>query len=133
LDYRDALPGGTEYCLLGGKYVTNINTVFFSGYAKLPAGITASEMYKVVGIVIIVDMQTEKIVQADCTLVTQVGRDFVNKMMVGHVMSNGIDPLLRELDCRYQGSAKKAIITALKIINDKYRSFQEGNGMSVLD
>lgn len=112
---------------------TNINTVFFSGYAKLPSGITANEMYKVIGVVIVVDMQTEKIVEADCTLATQVGRNFISHIMVGHSIANGIDLLLREIDDRYQGSAKKAIITSLKIINDKYRSFKEGNCSSVLD
>lgn len=113
--------------------MTNPDTVFFSGYAKLPAGITASEMYSVVGVIIVVDMHTAKIVEADCTLATQVGRDFVKKLLVGHAMSNCLNPLLREIDCRYQGSAKKAIVTALKIIYDKYRSYQEGNCVSALD
>lgn len=113
--------------------MANTNTVFFSGYAKLPAGITATEMYKVIGVVVVIDVQTEKILEADCTLATQVGREFMKNIMVGHSIAQGVEVLLREIDCRYQGSAKKAIVTAIKIINDKYRSYKEGNNISVLD
>ena len=42
--------------------------VLFSGYAKLPVGITAAEMYKVIGVIVVVDMKSGLIVKADCTL-----------------------------------------------------------------
>jgi hypothetical protein len=107
--------------------------IFFSGYAKLPAGITATEMYKVIGVVVVIDPETEIIGEADCTLATEVGRIFVKNIMTGYSMAQGIEPLLRTVDARYQGSAKKAIITALKIINDKYRSYKDGHSVSALD
>ena len=33
-------------------------TVLFSGYAKVPVGITAAEVYKVIGLVVVVDVET---------------------------------------------------------------------------
>lgn len=48
--------------------------VLFSGYAKLPVGITAAEMYKVIGVIVVVDMKSGLIVKADCTLATELAR-----------------------------------------------------------
>ena len=107
--------------------------VLFSGYAKLPAGITASEMYKVIGVIVLIDVETGEIMNADCTLATQVARNHVSSSLVGHSIQNGPDHLLRIIDQIYQGSAKKAIITAIRIIYDKYRSYKEGLAPSALD
>ena len=46
------------------------NSVIFSAYAKLPSGITAYEVHKVIGLVVEIDMHTGKIMQAECTLRT---------------------------------------------------------------
>ncbi len=100
----------------------NPNLVLFSGYAKLPTGITASELYKIIGVIVLVDMQTGKIIEADCTLATQLARRHVSEAIVGHILANGLDELSDLIDRIYQGNAKKAIITALRIIYDKYRS-----------
>lgn len=107
--------------------------VFFSAYAKLPLGITATEIYRVIGVVVVVDIETGTIMEADCTLATETARNFVRNIIAGFSMSKGIEPLLQIIDTRYQGGAKKAIITALKIIYDKYRSYREGHTISALD
>ena len=112
---------------------TNGNLILFSGYAKLPTGITASEMYKVIGVIVLIDIDKEVIVEADCTLATRLANKHVSSALVGCSMKNGADPLVRNIDHIYQGSAKKAIITALRIIYDKYRSHKEGMTPSALD
>ncbi|WP_312560435.1 DUF3870 domain-containing protein, partial [Anaerospora sp.] len=66
-------------------------------------------------------------------LATSVARHHVSEMLVGQNLKNGPDQALRLIDQVYQGSAKKAIITALRIIYDKYRSFKEGTAPSLLD
>ena len=104
--------------------------VLFSGYAKLPVGITASEMYKVIGVILVVRVETGEIVQADCTLATEVARKYVATSLLGHSMKNGPESVLRVIDKQYQGSAKKAIMTSLRIIYDKYRSFLEEQNSS---
>lgn len=99
--------------------------VLFSGYAKLPVGITASEMYKVIGVILVIRVETGEIIEADCTLATALARNYVAKALVGQSLKNGPDSALRIIDKIYQGSAKKAIMTSLRIIYDKYRSFME--------
>ena len=105
-------------------YNEDESKVLFSGYAKLPVGITASEMYKIVGIVVLVDIHTGVILEADCTLATGVARRHVSNSIVGYDLNCGCEPLQQKLDRVYQGSAKKAVTTVIRIICDKYRSYK---------
>lgn len=100
--------------------------VLFSGYAKLPTGITASEMYRVIGIIVLIDMEEEVIMDVDCTLATDLARRTVRKIILGQSIKDGVGNIAIAIDEVYQGSAKKAIITAMRIIYDKYRSYREG-------
>ncbi len=113
--------------------ISKLEPVFFSGYAKLPSGITATEMYRVIGVMIVVDMETETVLEADCTLITETGRNFVRSIIAGFCLAKGIEPLLGIIDLRYQGNAKRAIITALRIIYDKYKNYKEGHITSAFE
>ena len=104
----------------------NLKQVLFSGYAKLPAGITASEMYKVIGLIVIVDVDSGEILEADCTLATELARRCVTTALTGQTLQHGPDQGISMIDQVYQGSAEKAIITALRIIYDKYNSYKHG-------
>ena len=81
----------------------------------------------IIGLVVIVDIDTGEILDADCTLATQLACKYVNKILVGQSFDHGSDQVIRILDQAYQGSAKKAIITAIRIIYDKYRSYKDGS------
>lgn len=98
--------------------------VLFSGYAKLPTGITASEMYKVIGVIVVIDMESGIIQEADCTLATDLARRHICSHIVGYNINNGSEKLQEILDTTYQGSAKKAVATAIRIIYDKYKSYK---------
>ncbi len=107
--------------------------ILFSGYAKLPTGITASDISSVVGVMAVIDVEKGIIVEADCTLATELARRHVAAAIGGYSLHDGIEPLVQIIDRIYQGNAKRAIITALRIIYDKYRSFledQESAGQS---
>jgi hypothetical protein len=99
-------------------------TVFFSGYAKLPAGITASAMFNVVAVGMEIEVSTGRIVAAECTLATEVGKNFFARLVTGWNIDTELGELIETINRRYQGSAQKAIITALKIIHEKYRAFR---------
>ncbi len=98
------------------------NEVLFSGYAKLPTGITASELYKVIGLVVIVDIETGIVKGADCTLATELARKYAAERIVGYNLNDDIETLQEVFEKNYHGSAKKAIITSLRIIHDKYKT-----------
>ena len=99
-----------------------VTSSFFTGYARLPEGITASEMYGLVGIALEVEDDTGMIVAADCTLATGLGRDFFSRLVVGFRLDEDFECMVSQVRSRYHGSAQKAVLTALRITRDKYRA-----------
>ncbi len=99
-------------------------TVFFTGYARLPAGITASKVSDVVGVGVEVELATGKIVNAECTLATVLARDFFRRLVVDHRLDADFQTVVGIIERRYHGSAQKALVTALKTVLEKYQSFR---------
>jgi len=112
--------------VVGEKQVEN-NTIFITAHAKLPNAITAEKLYEVIAIGVEVESETGVIVDSDCTLATNVGRNFFKKLTTGYCLFNGIDPLIQKFEKRYYGSARKAIITALKLLYDRWLVFLQEN------
>lgn len=94
--------------------------IFISGYARLPQGITAEEMYTVMVVGMIVDRETGMILDAECSLVTDLAKKFFRELLVGKSL-NQITEIEEALTLRYYGSARKALISAIKIAYEKYR------------
>ena len=99
------------------------NLILFSGYAKLPTRITVGEMYRTIGVILIIDVKNGQIVDADCTLATDLASRHIARALTGHNINEGPEILGKIVDRIYQGGAKRAIITAIKLIYDKYRNF----------
>lgn len=93
--------------------------VFISGYAKLPSGITAADLYKSIVIGVLVERKTGAIVEADCSLVTSTARKLVADLLVDKNIKD-LDRIIQLINVRYYGSAKRAIVSAVKVIHDKY-------------
>lgn len=97
--------------------------LFLTGYAKLPQGITATELYKIIAIGVIVDRETGTILDADCTLATKTGRKYIKKLLKDLNVKN-IEEIEKKINIGYCGSAKRAIISALRTISEKYRNLE---------
>lgn len=107
--------------------------VIFSAYAKLPAGITAYEAHKVIGVIVVIDVHTGKVLQAECTLATRVASDFIAQLLVGYNFNDGLEDLYNTIDKHHQGSSKKAVLTAVRMLYDKYISYKNGEGFDYYD
>jgi hypothetical protein len=99
--------------------------VLITGYAKLPANITCEEVYKILAVVVVVDMSTGVIEEAECSVVTGVAREFSAGIIKGYNMNDGPEELIDKFERLYQGNAKKAIQTSLKIIFKKYDELRQ--------
>ncbi|MGE5586112.1 MAG: DUF3870 domain-containing protein [Bacillota bacterium] len=97
-------------------------TMFFGGYAKLPTGITAEELYKVVGVGLEIDPATGEIVDADCTLATSTAKKVFRQLVTGRRIDADMRAIVDDLRAYYHGAAQKALITALRAIHEKYRA-----------
>lgn len=100
-----------------GDYLKN--QVFVTGYAKLPQGITASELYHVICIGLLVDTTNGLILDAECSLVTNLARRVFKELVLNKDIRK-IDDIEAEFVEVYYGSAKKALISALKTCHEKY-------------
>jgi len=97
--------------------------IFVTGYAKLPQGITAAELYSIIAVGMMVDRHTGIIGDVDCTLATDMGKNFVKSLVVGKNL-NEVDAIDTEFNDNYYGSAKKALISAIRTCNEKFRQIQ---------
>lgn len=86
----------------------NKKTVFISGYAKPPEGTTIKEVYKVICIGLLLDGESGKIIDADCTLETTTARDVVKDILIDKNINN-LDEIIQEIKTRYWGHAKKLL------------------------
>jgi CheY-specific phosphatase CheX len=93
--------------------------IFVTGYAKLPTNITASKMYEVIAVGLLIKSETGEILEAECTLSTQLANKFVSRMLVGKNI-NQMDEIENVIDISYFGSAKKAIKTAAQNCKKKF-------------
>jgi hypothetical protein len=83
------------------------------------------------GLVVLVDIRTSIIVNAECTLSTRTSERFINSILVGHSLAGGMDALSHKIDRHYEGNSKKAIITALRSIFSIYHSYHKTHVESV--
>ena len=97
--------------------------VLFSGYARLPAGTVASELYGVMALVFLIDVKDGTIVDVECTLSTRLAERFAASLLIGKKLQHDPVDLIEVINDVYQGTAKKALITSLRIVADKYQSY----------
>ena len=63
--------------------------MLISAYARLPANTTAEEVYKVLALAVLVDLDTGIITEADCSMVTELARRHVARLMTGYDLNQG--------------------------------------------
>ena len=92
----------------------------FSGYGRLPSNTTAQKIYEELALVMVIDMQTGVVHNAECTMVTGLAKEFVSSLIIGYDMNQGIEPLVKQLEHRYQGHLKKALVSSVRMIGSQY-------------
>lgn len=94
--------------------------ILITGYAKLPQGLPASDMYTTIALGLVVDRETGEILDVDCSMATQIARDFV-KQLLQHQNINELEGIEEAFNTRYFGSARKSLILAVRACSEKYR------------
>ncbi len=102
------------------KNQAEADCILISGYAKLPAHITSEEVYKTLVIVAVVKRSSGEILDAECSMVTELARRYIARLMIGYNLDDGLTGLLEQFEKNYYGHAKRAVETSLKMIFSKY-------------
>jgi len=101
------------------------NSVLISGYAKLPASITAETVYNFLAVVVVFDMRTGTILEAEASMVTELSKRFIAELLVGYNLNDGPEELMAAFECHYHGNAKRALETAMRMVFARYQEFLE--------
>ncbi|MEH7346506.1 DUF3870 domain-containing protein, partial [Bacillus sp. JJ1532] len=84
--------------------------------------------FGVMGIGFEIDPNTDCIINASSTLVTNMCTDFIKSIFIGHYINEGIEEPIKRFERRYYGLGKKAIISAMQ---DAYNQYSIYKSMSV--
>lgn len=98
----------------------NLSTVLVTAYAKAPQGTSMYEVYKHAGIVLEIDKETHKIVDAEFTFVTSLAQDFFKRMIIGFDLTTDINELLSHVEEHYFAPSTGSIIVAIKSAQKRY-------------
>lgn len=104
-----------------------MNTIFIAGHARLPSGMAAKSIYDTLTITAEIDKKYGVIVSTSCTLATEHAQKFVEQLLRGYSLKEGIDEPLKKVRAHYLGKAGSALESALK---DLYRQYEKHNGIS---
>ncbi|MDA8233776.1 MAG: DUF3870 domain-containing protein [Clostridia bacterium] len=107
------------------------NTILCVGYARLPEGITAEEVFKIFGVGLEIDPDSGVIVRCQTTCCTTLGDDFLSSIFVGKNMETEYKECLDQISRRYRAIGCKAILAAAKKAYAEYMEFKnQTNGLT---
>src|SRR5690625_6660124 len=89
-----------------------MNTIFIAGHARLPSGMAAQNMYETLTITAEIDKNYGVIVTSSCTLATIHGQGFVEQMLKGYSLQDGIEKPIQIVKKHYLGKAGNALVSA---------------------
>jgi hypothetical protein len=101
--------------------------ILLAGYAKLPSNTAAQKMFDQMVVVADVDFESGIVLEVDCAMATDLARRFVQTMMKGYNLNTGIDNLLEEINLKYYGHLKRALLTAVREIGQQYADLKKEN------
>ncbi|WP_442598521.1 DUF3870 domain-containing protein [Neobacillus sp. D3-1R] len=94
--------------------------VYVAGFAPLPKGTPVFELQKSLGCLLIIDKETDIIVDCDFTFIKDITNNFLSSLLRGQSLQNGIDHLTKLIESRFLVSPQKAIIQAFITAYQRY-------------
>ena len=101
------------------------DTLLFIGNSRTPENCTVHGSNKVVGLVLEIERETGEIVNVETTLITQLARDFIYKILINQNI-NDVDNLSEKIQDRFLASTKRSIIKCLFLCHNRYKLVQSG-------
>ena len=96
------------------------DTVLVTGYAPSPHGTAMHSLYKYAGVVLEIDTQTDRIVNAEFTFVTSLARDFIARLIQGYNLNDGLEGLYQRVGDRYWAPSTQSVNACIKVAVQRY-------------
>lgn len=94
------------------------NTVYIIGDAKAPQNNPITKKYSQFFLALVVNIQTDEVVDCECSSTIQLTNQFVKSLFIGKRIGDSlIEEFIRK---RYHGSSQKALIVAYRDAEYKY-------------
>lgn len=103
----------------------NSKTLFLAGYARLPQGMAAKTVFESMTITVEIEPKYGVILAADCTLITELGRNFIGTLLRGYSLNDGIEVIITAIEESYRGKAMSALIAALRDLEHQYQNVKK--------
>ena len=107
------------------KCKLNADTIIIAGSARLPENVTAKHVFGYLTIELEINSVDSVIVDVSSTLLPSLGEKMLSKALLGNKIEEGIDNAIKQLEERFSGATKKAIIAALEDVCGRYKKFRE--------
>ena len=105
------------------KYKSSPDTLVIAGSARLPENVTAKHVFGYLTIELEIDPVDSRIVNVSCTLLPSLGKKMLRNALVGNEIEEGIKNAVIQLEDRFAGATKKAMIAALQDTHERYKKF----------
>ncbi len=101
-------------------YIYADSTVFITGQAKPSSEDAINALYHTFSLSIIVDKNTDIIVDLACNTVMDETKDFIRMLLCGKNILTELDTMIEIIKNRFYALIQKALIAALKDVQNRY-------------
>ncbi len=99
------------------------NTIIIAGSARLPENTTAKHVFGHLTIELEIDHSDSTIVDFSCTLSPSLGEKMLRNALLRSKIEEGIRDAVKQLEERFSGATKKAMIAALEDTYKQYKKY----------
>jgi hypothetical protein len=114
-----------------------MNTHIFAAHAQLPVGTDLHERFKVLTLVVIVDIDSSEIIDCVVPMYCKLHNDFVANILRGKHLDRDKGAIIEEIDERIHTLSKRALITTIQALHNNYimvmKTQREKKNDSILD
>ena len=97
-----------------------LSTIFVTGYAQAPKGTRLFDAGHTIGVMLEIEKKTHIIVNADCTFVTDLARDYFKRLIVGYNLLDDIETIIELVKVHIFIPSTQSMIVALRITHQRY-------------
>src|SRR5699024_6234607 len=102
-----------------------MNTIFIAGHARFPSGMAAKSIYETLTITAEIDKKYGVIVLTSCTIATEYEQKYVEHLLKGYSLQDGIGQPINNMKQYYLGKAGNALKSALKYLYKQYELYRK--------
>lgn len=98
--------------------------VLVSGFAITPKGTPLNEVYKHIGVQLLIDKRTNRIIKSDFSVISQLTREQLQSIVNGFCVDEPIEVILTKMKNHIFIPSLGAIQQAFKVAVDRYREIK---------